>query len=674
MSERRPPERALWLGAVAAVVVGLGAAFYLPALGRTHGHFPVPLDDVYIHFDYARQMARLRPFEWSPGNGYSSGATSLLYPVALAPAFWLGLGAYVGYYAAALACVALWDLTRSLRALLGRGPLWLVWAAPLLLLCVPLLSWSWYSGMETALLGAMLGRSLVAAKRAMEAPPAARAGAQLRLGALAALMVATRPETVGLSLGLGVAATYSARSLTTLGSLGRTIAPTFAFLGAQAALNLALTGEASAAGGVRKLLWNNPYATGLDVTTTALTNLIVLKTQAVDAALGPLGWATALLGLVAVIERRTRRLAIPLWIGGVGSLLLVSLNNTARYQNYRYAAPTLVTLLIAAALGALALCKRGRVGQVIAALGLVAAILSPLGGWPQQLEHFAQASRNIAEQQVVVGEKLAKMSPPPRRVFVGDAGAIPFFSELPALDGLGLGGYHRLPFARASVQGNAAIVELIERMPERERPDVLAIYPSWFPDLAASFGRRVDAVSIEHNVICGASEKVIYAADWSSLDRPGPLRAGAVDELDVADLVSEREHGYVFTTPQNGWVIGMTRNDETGRGRFEGGRILGEGTRESFTLRREVARGPHILSLRTDGQSAATLTITVERDSKPIESVAAQAEVTPAGAWVDLSVPLADVGGSDRVTIHVARGSWRSFHMFVVRPGAEHGL
>src|SRR5690606_36164110 len=140
------------------------------------------------------------------------------------------------------------------------------------------------------------------------------------------------PETVGLALGLGVAATYSARSLTTLGSLARTIAPICAFLGAQAALNLALTGEASAAGGVRKLLWNNPYATGLDVATAALTNLVVLKTQAVGAALGPLGWATALLGLVAVIERQTRSLAIPLWLGGAGALLLASLNITARYQ------------------------------------------------------------------------------------------------------------------------------------------------------------------------------------------------------------------------------------------------------------------------------------------------------------------------------------------------------
>ncbi len=37
-----------------------------------------PLDDVFIHFDFARSIARGHPFEWSRGNGYSSGGTSLL--------------------------------------------------------------------------------------------------------------------------------------------------------------------------------------------------------------------------------------------------------------------------------------------------------------------------------------------------------------------------------------------------------------------------------------------------------------------------------------------------------------------------------------------------------------------------------------------------------------------
>jgi hypothetical protein len=31
-----------------------------------------PLDDTFIHFDFARSFARLRPFEWAPGGGAGS--------------------------------------------------------------------------------------------------------------------------------------------------------------------------------------------------------------------------------------------------------------------------------------------------------------------------------------------------------------------------------------------------------------------------------------------------------------------------------------------------------------------------------------------------------------------------------------------------------------------------
>ena len=54
------------------------------------GEWSAPLDDVFIHFDFARAIARGHPFEWSEGNGYSSGGTSLLYPFVLAFGYWVG--------------------------------------------------------------------------------------------------------------------------------------------------------------------------------------------------------------------------------------------------------------------------------------------------------------------------------------------------------------------------------------------------------------------------------------------------------------------------------------------------------------------------------------------------------------------------------------------------------
>src|SRR5262249_15049823 len=263
-----------------------------------------------------------------------------------------------------------------------------------------------------------------------------------------------------------------------------------------------------------------------------------------------------LLGVAAAFDRRCRRLAVPLLLGAGSSVLLVSFNTTARFQNFRYAAPALLMLLTAAALGAGALAVRGPSGRAAAAVGGAVAIGAPAGAFPRQIAHFARASANIAGQQVEVAARLARSVPTPRRVLVGDAGAIPYLSGIDAIDGLGLGGYRGLPFARASVNGVPAVVELIERLPASERPDVLALYPSWWRGLADVFGRRVDAVKIADNVICAADEKVIYAADWSALADAAEAREGAVDELDTGDLVSEREHAYEVPAPRGGWVIG----------------------------------------------------------------------------------------------------------------------
>lgn len=176
-------EPARWRVFVVLLVLGAAAAFYGPALPRSlaHGVWPAPLDDVYIHFGFARSAALGHPFEWIPGNGYSSGGTSLTYPLSLAPGYWLGLrGARMGVFAAALACAALIDLCRSARelALAHGAPRFVAWAACPLLLAVPLLDWSFFSGMEAALVAALIGRSLVAVRRVELAPP--RLGAPRR--------------------------------------------------------------------------------------------------------------------------------------------------------------------------------------------------------------------------------------------------------------------------------------------------------------------------------------------------------------------------------------------------------------------------------------------------------------------------------------------------------------
>src|SRR6185436_8502379 len=132
-------------------------------------------------------------------------------------------------------------------------------------------------------------------------------------------------------------------------------------------------------------------------------------------------WLLPLLGLAAVVAPRTRRLALPLLGGAYAALLLVSLNATARFQNLRYAAPSLLMLLGAAVLGVGVIARlRPRPAAGALALGLaLATALAPFAWFPRQIDHFARASANIAGQQVEVARRLALRSPRPRRVLVG---------------------------------------------------------------------------------------------------------------------------------------------------------------------------------------------------------------------------------------------------------------
>ena len=127
------------------------------------GPWSAPLDDVFIHFDFARSAARGHPFEWCEGNGYSSGGTSLLYP------FVLAAGELAGFrrlelmeWAGIVACVSVFALLLVLRRAFVNLPKPAPYLVPLALLGVGALSWSFFSGMEIAFFLALWAGAFVA--------------------------------------------------------------------------------------------------------------------------------------------------------------------------------------------------------------------------------------------------------------------------------------------------------------------------------------------------------------------------------------------------------------------------------------------------------------------------------------------------------------------------------
>ncbi len=147
------------------------------------------------------------------------------------------------------------------------------------------------------------------------------------------------------------------------------------------------------------------------------------------------------------------------------------------------------------------------------------------------------------------------------------------------------------PFARAGKTGSRrASKRLIERMPEDDRPDVLAIYPSWWGTLPTWFSSDVIArIPAPGNVICGGYEDVIYKADWRVFEHRGP--AARFDRRDSRrdrfrrTLVSEREHAYSYSAG-SGWTdMKILPDPEDERlDMFDGGRTLYANAHEDFTV------------------------------------------------------------------------------------------
>src|SRR5262249_7972279 len=75
---------------VLATVAFMTGIFVRAMLAGNHGRVGAPIDDAYIYFNYARNLAAGHFFEYNPGDGMSTGATSFLWTAVLACGYRIG--------------------------------------------------------------------------------------------------------------------------------------------------------------------------------------------------------------------------------------------------------------------------------------------------------------------------------------------------------------------------------------------------------------------------------------------------------------------------------------------------------------------------------------------------------------------------------------------------------
>ncbi|MCA9620109.1 MAG: hypothetical protein KC731_13880, partial [Myxococcales bacterium] len=455
------------------------ARFYGYMLVQTGGVWSAPLDDVFIHFDYARSFARGYPFEWSEGNGFSSGNTSLSYPIVLAFGYWIGFQKLdLVIWAAIVACASVFGFLLAAGSLVApphdvpeadQSLRWSRFLFPPAVLSMGALDWTLFSGMENAFHLGVWGLCLWLTLRAARAPSARVVSRRLwATGIAGALLVATRPESAVCVAAFGFYAAWALRRRdlladrrAILGSLLKSGLPAVSILLLQAGVNRLLTGEASANGAIAKLFLNNPFMTTADrwERYKSLVGYVVprlLGHHFAERAYEPLGYLVPAIGLVPLLTKRSRPIALLLWGQALAWLAVVSLNNQIRWHNERYAMPTVALVLLLAAVGLSLLAVREpdapwqRLVRLLrgsyplrAGLALALASVYWFGQAPRvkdQTWFFGRACRNILDQHVTAGLILKKMGV--QRVLVGDAGALTYVSDRPGLDLIGLGGYH----------------------------------------------------------------------------------------------------------------------------------------------------------------------------------------------------------------------------------------
>lgn len=575
------------------------------------GDWLMPLDDVYIHFQYSRQLALGQPYVYNPGQPPTSGATSFLYPYILAFGYLIGFrDLALGGWAMIVGALA---LLASMQAVcrLGRGanaPYWLSVLGGITFGLTGSLAWHYMSGMETGLICTLVLWTLVFFVET--APESGRIPIPFII--FATLLALIRPEGSLMAVWASLLIIVRLWRYMPKRRLLLLLLPIVA-LGLQPLINMLTTGSSVASGNQSKSLFGLiPFDLGV-VIGRIIDNLVRMLREFFTGMgeqgaympffIGPLALVTVIFILVRgnlgdPVDRsytspsdesiqRSRfswRLTALLILGWWGLVAMAAATlDTAFWHFKRYQMPTMA-LFVPVALWGIAILLRlvsGRVagtGQDIAGRGrprpydlawsvlyIIAILFPALGIFSQFLTLYAYNVSYVAAQPLPMARWLVANTPPDAVVAVHDTGMMRYMGGRTTLDIVGLTTPGAADYWR---NGPGAVAEFLMQ----NQPDYIASYgkghgyglallaqTSLYGEPLASFAANIEPNT---NVALAADTQGIYQPNYDAqAHRAGTLQASVlpylqgfmlVDEINVADSVSEKAHGYRWTSVRAG--------------------------------------------------------------------------------------------------------------------------
>ncbi len=515
-----------WVPLLAVLVAGgyLAAEAWL-----LDGRLGFPLDDSFIHLQFARSLAAGHGLAYNPGE-IVTGSTAplwtallaLLFPLPGSVVLWIKLAGIAAFVALG---AATWWLGRELDL-----PPVLAGLAAALVLCTYWLAWAALSGMEVNLFTALSLAGMALHVRERREPD--RAPLSLAVLGVAILL---RPEGMLLLVlavvdrclrlrrdgdGLRLERPDLRRLLLGLAAAALAVLPTLAFYWAHGGSPLPTTFGAKA-GEMRRLAPDLQYV-----------YLVV------GILFRPQPWMTLLAGAggLALIARlggeRDRGLLPLLWTAAlpVAYSMLAPQGKHLLVGNFgRYYFPLFPPVVLLGCLGLEEVAERLAAGLRVGARrlpvrGLLFALLilptfaTLVGG----ALFYAGNVANVADGDVRMAAWLERHVPPEAVIAVQDIGAMKFFLPNRVVDLAGIVTPEIQRYIREAITpedrfGQAGMLRFLHD----RRPDYLVAFPAWYPAVVRDEGwREVYRLHVPDNITLAGDDLVVYATPWTRF----PLR------------------------------------------------------------------------------------------------------------------------------------------------------
>ena len=488
----------------------------------------VPLDDAYIHYRFADNLATGHGFAFNPDEP-TPGSTSPLWVVLLAAGEIVRLSpVFASKLLGALSFVACAWLTWHIvvRLMGDDGPARLVAVvAGALVALSGRMGWAALSGMETVAFAAL---TLLALDRLLDHPLDVATSALLGLAAL------LRPEGYLLFFFVVLLSLLSPRpsgaGSSSVLRLSSSLLVFALIISPYALFSFSANGS---------LLPNTFRANARELTTAEYLFRYVRYVGDDNSVVLVL----ALMGL-GMANRDRRLWPLASWAAGFPFFAALLTPNLRHHG--RYSIPLIPFYVLLAVVG---LCGyTNRIGEKMArrAVVVLSAAMLVLGlvSMTKWSGTFAADARDITQMQVRMARWVEANTPRSATCALSDIGAITYLSGRRVIDIVGLVTPDILPVVSGKPVGLERDQVVFDYL-VRRRPDYVIIIPTWYPYLASSPGSRlaeVHTVRLDHTPSVGGGDHLrAYQADWTwfdarAPDRPLSASLGGVIALDGFQL------------------------------------------------------------------------------------------------------------------------------------------